>query len=99
MQNNKDGCFIGYELPFKFYHDITWEGNPSRDQIAPLFLEPSNVVPVSIIKGKIAKDAHYTSKRAILKNMNKILRKGNPESIAFAEVLWNNYEGQVLIGN
>ncbi|MBI2452363.1 hypothetical protein HYV50_04795 [Candidatus Pacearchaeota archaeon] len=99
MKNNKEGCFIGYELPFQFYCDITWEGNPGKDKVAPIFLEPSNTAPTAIIKGKTAEEAHSASKRAILKNMNKVLRKADPESLAIAEALWNNYEGQVLLGN
>lgn len=99
MQNNNEGCFIGYNLPFEFYHDITWEGNPTRDTVASLFLEPSNIIPISILNGKTTEDAHLSSKKAILKNINKVLRKKDTESFAIAESLWNNYEGQVLLGN
>lgn len=99
MKNNKEGCFIGYELPFQFYCDITWEGNPGKDKVAPIFLEPSNNVPTAIINGKTAEEAHSASKRTILKNINKVLRKTDKESYAIAEALWNNYEGQVLLGN
>ncbi|MBS3089141.1 hypothetical protein J4402_05225 [Candidatus Pacearchaeota archaeon] len=96
---NNEGCFIGYELPFQFYADITWAGNPMKDNTAKLFLEPSNAVPISLIKGKTAAEANENSKRAILKNMNKILRNADKDSLAVAEALWNNYEGQVVIGN
>ena len=99
MENNNEGCFIGYELPFQFYSDITWEGNPGKDKIAPIFLEPSNTVPIAIIKGKTTEEAHLASKRAILKNINKVLRKTDSDSLAIATALWNNYEGQVLLGN
>ncbi len=99
MENNEEGCFIGYELPFQFYCDKTWEGNPSKDSIAPLFLEPSNIIPISIINGKTTQEAHSSSKKAILKNINKVLRKADTDSLAIAEALWNNYEGQVLLGN
>lgn len=99
MQNNKEGCFIGYELPFQFYCDKTWIGNPAKDNIAPLFLEPSNSIPISILKGKTAQEAHISSKKAIIKNMKKALRKSDRDSLAVAESLWNNYEGQALIGN
>ena len=99
MKYNSDGCFIGYQLPFQFYCDKTWEVNPSKDPIAHFFFEPSNIIPISIIKGKTAEEAHSASKKAILKNINKILRKADTESLAIAEALWNNYEGQVLLGN
>ncbi|MBI2507843.1 hypothetical protein HYV89_02715 [Candidatus Woesearchaeota archaeon] len=98
-KNNKEGCFIGYELPFQFYCDITWEGNPSKDKLAPIFLNPSNLIPIGIVNGKTTAEAHVSSKTSMLKNMNKVLRKSDPDSLAIAAALWNNYEGQVLIGN
>lgn len=99
MENNKEGCFIGYELPFMFYIDNTWVSTPKKDKIAPLFLEPSNLIPISLIKGNSALHAHENSKRQILKNINKVLREDSKESFLFAEALWNNYAGQVIIGN
>ena len=99
MQKNKEGCFIGYKLSFQFYSDETWHGNPAKDLLAPLFLEPSNLIPISILKGKPTGEAHLSSKKAILKNIKKVLKKSNYESLVMAEALWNNYEGLVLIGN
>ena len=64
-----------------------------------IFLEPSNTAPISIIRGKTAEEAHSASKRAMLKNINRVLRKADPESLAIAEALCNNYKGQVLLGN
>jgi len=98
-KNTKEGCFIGYDRPFQFYVDIQWLGNPLKDNIARLFLQSSNLVPVSIIKGNSTSDANENSKRNILKNINKVLRDLNAESFKIAEALWNNYEGQVLHGN
>lgn len=99
MKNNNVGCFIGYKLPFMFYIDNTWISNPKKDKIAPLFLEPSNLIPLSLIKGNSAFHAHENSQKKMLKTINKILRKGSKESFLFAGALWNNYAGQVLIGN
>ena len=99
MKNDREGCFIGYKLPFMFYIDERWRSNPHKDNVAPIFLEPSNLVPISLIKGNSALQAHEKSKKQILKTINKILRKGSDEAFLFAEKLWNNYTGQVLIGN
>lgn len=96
---NQDGCFIGYELPFQFYGDITWAANPIKDNTARIFLEPSNAVPISLINGKTALESHENAKRMMLKNLNKALRNTDKDSLAVAEALWNNYEGQVLLGN
>jgi len=99
MKNDKEGCFIGYTLPFMFYIDDRWRSNPYKDNIAPIFLEPSNLVPISLIKGNTSLQAHEKSKKQTLKNIKKVLRSVTKEAFLFAEKLWNNYAGQVLIGN
>lgn len=96
---NSQGCFIGYVLPFEFYFNETWIGNPIKDNTARLFLESSNLVPLSLIKGNSTKEAHEKAKKQMLKNMKKVLRTKSKESYAIAESLWNNYLGQKLLGN
>jgi len=98
-KNSKDGCFIGYNKPFQFYVDTQWTGNPLKDNIARLFLESSNLVPISLIKGNSTFYANENAKKQMLKNIKKILVKADSESFKIAEALWNNYEGQVLLGN
>ena len=61
MKNDREGCFIGYKLPFMFYIDERWRSNPHKDNVAPIFLEPSNLVPISLIKGNSALQAHEKS--------------------------------------
>lgn len=99
MKDNKEGCFIGYEFPFKFYTDEQWHSNPIKDNEAPIFLEPSNLVPISLIKGNTALYVYENSKKQTLKVIKKVLREGKEWAFLFADVLWNNYTAQVLIGN
>ncbi len=94
-----NGCFIGYIVPFKFWADTLYAYNPLNDNLARMFLEPSNLVPISLIKGHNTKEASQNSKRQIIKNIKKILRTKTNESAFIVEDLWNNYEGQVLLGN
>lgn len=96
---SEEGCFIGYELPFQFYADITWATNPLKDNTARIFLNPSNAIPLALISGKTTIEAHENAKRMTLKSINKVLRNADEKSLAFAEALWNNYEGQVLLGD
>ena len=96
---NSNGCFIGYVLPFEFYFNQEWVGNPLKDNTAKFFLESSNLAPISIIKGNISREAHERSKKQMLKNIKKVLRSKTQESFSIAESLWNNYLGQVLLGN
>lgn len=99
MKNDKEGCFIGYKLPFMFYIDERWRSNPHKDNIAPLFLESSNLIPISLIKGNTTLHAHENSKKHVLKTIKNVLREGTEEGFLFAEKLWNNYTGQILLGN
>ena len=95
----KETCFIGYELPFEFYYDINWTGNPFKDKIADIFFGPSNLIPLSILKGNSSTEANEKSKNALLKNINKIIREKSPEAFIIANSLWNNYSGQIVLGN
>lgn len=94
-----ESCFIGYELPFMFYSDRRWSSTPLKDETAKLFFEPSNLVPISLLKGNTASEANEHSKKAILKNINKVLRTNDKESFLLAEALWNNFVGQVVVGD
>ncbi len=92
-------CFIGYDLPFWLYHDITWETNPSKDKTAEIFFNTSNLIPLSLLKGNTSREAHEKSQKAHLKAISKALRNKDKESKVIAEALWNNYFAQVLLGN
>lgn len=97
MEKNSSGCFIGYKIPFMFLFDSTRISNPIKDNIAKIFFETSNIVPITLIKGNTAKEAHDNSKKSMLKSIKKSLK--DKESEAIAGVLWNNYMGQTLVGN
>jgi len=99
IKNSLSGCFIGYDRPFQFYINEEWIANPLKDNLARLFLEPANLVPISILKGNTAEVANENSKNNILKQINKILEQGSEGSFQVAGALWNNYFGQVLLGN
>jgi hypothetical protein len=100
MNGTKEGCFVGYNLPFIFYMDEKWTTNPNNDKVAGLFLEPSNLVPISIIKGHTVLEAHNRAKKGMLKIMEKLLKSKQEEEIPFyLEALWNNYNGQIISGN
>ncbi len=96
---NSNGCFIGYNLPFQFYNDENWSGNPEKDPLAGLFIEPSNLIPISLIKGNSAEFADKNSKQMMLKRINKTLNEDSEGSFQISLALWNNYLGQVVLGN
>lgn len=99
---NNNGCFIGYLYPFSFWIDEKWSAKPSNDNTAKLYLEPSNEIIISLIQGKSAFDSHEKSKKMMIANMKKIMKmqeKREPMAMNMLQVLWNNYEGQVIYGN
>jgi len=100
MKQSRNGCFIGYNLPFIFYMDSRWTAKPHNDNIAKLFLEPSNLVPSSLIKGQTTLSAHSNAKQRMLKNMKKLIQGNQEEETPFyIEALWNNFLGQVIYGS
>lgn len=96
----KGGCFIGYNTPFSFVFDEQWSAKPSNDNTAKLFLEPSNQIVQSLLKGNTAEEAAEKSFNMSKKNMLKLLKeKGGPGAMASMTVLWNNMMGLEVLGN
>jgi len=99
VRGNKNGCFIGYRIPFMFIIDTTRATNPLKDNTARIFFETSNLIPLGLIKGHTAGDSNESSKKKMLKEITKALGRKDKDSHAIAQTLWNNYIGQEVIGN
>jgi hypothetical protein len=102
MVLDNKGCFIGYLTPFSFWMDERYSATPAKDKIANLFLNPSNEIVSSLLKGNTPKISDEKSKKMMIDNMKKILameEKKEPGATGWLEVLWNNFQGQVVIGN
>lgn len=96
----KDGCFIGYRMPFSFWVDNRWSAKPLNDNTAKLFLEPSNLIIISLLKGNSAKEAHEKSLKMTSKNILELLKnKDEPGAMASIMLLWNNMQCQEILGN
>jgi len=94
------GCFIGYDQPFSFWTDENWVTSPLKDNTARLFLEPSNAIAMSILKGKSAKYAVDKFFQLSKKNIQRLLKDENePGTFVKAMVLWNNMQAQKILGN
>lgn len=99
MDKTKNGSFIGYNLPFIFYMDTRWTAKPHNDKVAGWFLEPSNLVPISLIKGHTSLEAHNIAKNQMLRNISRLLKNEQLETPFYVEALWNNFAGQIIFGN
>ena len=74
--------------------------NPEKDKKAKLFLEPSNELCKSLIKGNSAKEAVKKFRLISKKNlMGALSDKGDPMSEIHARAIWSNMSGLVAVGN
>ena len=93
-------AFIGYKRKFicGYSPDKVWR--PLEDPIAKLFLEPSNLVASTLIKGHSTQEAHRRSKDAMIKNFRKMISStASYEERYAARWLWSNINCQVLLGD
>mgnify|MGYP001241783486 FL=1 len=73
---------------------------PLQDKTAELFLEPSNYIPISLLKGHTAGDANKRSKNLFRKNINRLMVEG-PSSYNYDDIIWLLWDmkNQVCIGD
>ena len=99
---DNSGCFIGYVTPFSFWISDVWPTKPLNDKIASFYLNPSNEIMLKLINGRTAREADELSKKMMIENMKKILaleQKQEPGATTMLQILWGNYEGQIVLGN
>jgi len=95
-----NGCFIGYSLPFSFWIDERWSAKPLNDNTAKLFLEPSNLIISSLLKGNTAEESVIKSNEMSKKNILKLLKeKEEPGAVASMSLLWSNMQCLQISGN
>lgn len=92
-------CFIGYKQGFVVGYSEEYWTRSLQDKVARLFLEPSNLVPISFLKGNSAIDAYRKSQSASFKNFSFALStKATPLEKDAAPYLWHNRKYQVILG-
>ena len=93
------GCFIGYDVPFQFWVDERMS-IPPKDKTAELFLELSNLLAKTLIKGNSAIEAVRKSREKSKENIMSLLKKKKePGTMSKIMVLWNNMQGQKILGD
>lgn len=91
--------FIGYTKNFVFLREKSKISHPLDDRFAKLFLEPSNLVATTIIKGHNVLEAQNRSLMAMRKNLDHLLSSNATfEEKNATPYLWSNMNCQVLIG-
>jgi len=89
--------YIGYDDDFIFFFDPEKMNRPLEDNVAKLFLYPSNHVARCLLKGHTTEDSCQRSKDLFLANIQKLLSsKSTPEMVPY--LLWD-MRHQVCLGN
>lgn len=93
-------AFIGYKMDFALGKDQNKEAVPSKDKIAKLFLEPSNLLVMSILKGNKLKNAVEKSKKIMKNNVLYLSTTEDfPDAKHYAPFLFGNYIGLTICGD
>lgn len=92
--------FIGYRKKFILGYSPEKMTKPLQDPIAKLFLEPSNLVVTTLLKGNTTSEAHRRSRGEMYKNFLRMLSStATDEQRYVAPWLWSNYNSQTLLGD
>lgn len=93
-------AFIGYQEDFIFVHDQTKIGKPLEDEIARPFMESSNHVAISLLKGHTCVEASERSREMFRRNVRQLLSsQTSEESLLAARALWWDTSYQVCLGD
>lgn len=93
-------AFIGYKRSYRLGHSPTSITRPLQDKIAELFLTPSNLIPISILKGNSVGHANSNSLSAMWRNFRFMLSSSaTPAQRDAARHMWHNIHSQVLLGD
>ena len=92
--------FIGYDDDFAFTSNKKYLSQPLKDKMAQPFMEASNHVVISLLKGHKAIDASNRSKEMFERNYKQLLSsEADSDSLQSARCLWWDMFHQVCLGN
>lgn len=92
--------FIGYQSPFVFFYSKSFVSHPLKDNISRQFLEPTNLIPIKLIKGHTSQEAHEYSRVSMQKNYFSMMSSASTLGEKHvASYLWGDLTSQVLIGD
>ena len=96
---DSDTTFIGYRDDFALGMDVHSQAAVHRDQRARLFLEPSNLLVKSLLKGNTAQEAVEKSRELIKRNISLLRTDPFPDAKDYIPYLFNNYLILEVLGN
>ena len=93
-------AYLGYDDDFVFVYSPDKITQPLADETAKLFLEPSNEIIISLIKGNSAEESYNRSQEFFMDRMKKLLSsEATPEESSMARYLWWDRLHQVCLGD
>lgn len=93
-------AFIGYKRKYILAYDVKSYTRPLKDKLARLFLEPSNLITISILKGNTVRNAFRKSQDSMSRHfLYMISTKATALEQDAASFLWANKKSQDLIGD
>lgn len=97
---NGTRVFIGYTKDYIFLHSHLKVSKPREDKRAGLFFKPSNLIPISLIKGNSAEESYQGSRNLLRKNILDLLNSEvyNEDRACLPYLLWN-YQNLTILGN
>ena len=92
--------YLGYKEDFWFKYNTNKISRPLEDKTSALFLEPSNHIAISLLKGHSAEDSNNKSRALFRKNIEKLLIEGpsSEDYDAIGYLYWDMIH-QVCLGN
>jgi len=96
---NSNTTFIGYVDDFALGMDTNSQAAVYRDNRAKLFLEPSNLLVESVLKGNSAKNAVMKAKNLMKVNISKLKTDPFPDAKDYLPYLYNNSQILDIMGN
>ncbi|MFY9463271.1 MAG: hypothetical protein WAP52_03750, partial [Candidatus Sungiibacteriota bacterium] len=88
MQSGAVG-FIGYKDVFVFLHDKEKANKPLNDKLARPFLECSNEVAISLVRGNSVERAHENSMRVYKEKIDEMLTSKFAATHLLPFLYWN----------
>ena len=92
-------AYVGYTKDYYVLMSRKKNTNPLFDKTARLFLDPSNLVAMSILKGNSVDNADKKSKKLLSKNIKDVISSNMAGKDEVAAYLLHDLKCQVVIGD
>lgn len=92
-------AFVGFVYKFVLMHEERHSATPLRDKTAGHFLEPANIIPISLLKGNSVQEAYDKSQAAFDKSIDYFRTHYTPENSHI--LFWLTYDKKIqkMCGN